>query len=68
MDEAFGNDLGAFVFAVERLRVDVVVDERGEHGAGNRGRVPAAGVEARGRNLRAGLWHFRYVLQLPSRS
>jgi hypothetical protein len=37
---------GAVVFAVERLGVDVVVDQRGEHGAGNGGRVPAGVLKA----------------------
>ena len=46
MRQALGNDLGAVVLAVERLGIDAIVDERGEHGARNRGGVPAAGVKA----------------------
>ena len=67
MCKAFGDDLGAVVFAVERLGIDVVVDQRSEHGAGNRRRVPATCAEARRRNLRSGLRHLGYVLQLPAR-
>ena len=64
--QAFGNDLGAVVFTVERLRINVIVDQRGKHGAWNRGRIPAASVEARGSNLLAGLRRIRHILQLPA--
>ncbi len=40
--QALGNDLGAIVFAIKRLGINMIVDERGKHGAGNRCRVPAA--------------------------
>jgi hypothetical protein len=35
---------GAHVFAEERLGVDVIVDQCGEHGAGNGGAMPAEGM------------------------
>lgn len=47
VDQAFGDNLRAFVLAVERLGIHMIVDQRCEHGARDRGRVPAAGVKAR---------------------
>ena len=43
--EAFRDVLRAVVFAVSGIGVDLVVDERGEDGAGDGGRVPAFGAE-----------------------
>ena len=53
--ETLGDGFGAIVFAVERLGVDVVVDQRGEDGAGHGGRVPAGGFEGRGGTSAPGL-------------
>ena len=51
--QGFGDVLGAVVFAVEGLGVDLVVDEGGEDGAGNGGGVPARCVESGGGDLGA---------------
>ena len=62
--EALGD--GTHVFAVERLGVDLVVDQRGEHGSGNGRGVPAFGSE-RGCGYGGGVGgDFCGVLQLPA--
>ena len=64
--QALGNDLGAVVFAVERLRIDAIVHQRSEHRARHRGRVPAARVEFCACHLRARLRRLGNVLESPA--
>ncbi len=64
--QAFRNDLGPVVFAVERLWINMIVDQRSEHRARHRGRIPAPRVETRACHLRARLRRFGHILQLPA--
>ena len=64
--EALGDVFRAVVFAVEGLGVDLVIDERGEHSAGNGGGVPAFGFVAGGGDGSAGIGDFGCVLELPA--
>src|SRR5665213_4342127 len=64
--ETFGDLVGAVVLAVERLRVDAIVDEAGEYGAGDGGGVPVLRSEGRKGDGVSGLGDFGSVLQLPA--
>jgi hypothetical protein len=63
--EALGNLVGAVVFAVERLGVDLVVDERGQDGARDGSGIPVARGEGGGGDLSSGLGDLGGVLELP---
>ena len=55
VNKALGNDFGALVFTVERLGIDVIVDQRRQNRAGNGGRDTSRWCRSRRRDLRARL-------------
>ncbi len=57
---------GAHVFAIERLRVHLVVDERGEHGSGYGRLVPSGRCVARAGDGACGRAYFGDILHLPA--
>ena len=64
--QVVGNNLRPVVLPIQRLRIYVVIHQRGQHCAGNRRRIPARGIVGSARNLSAGLRHLGRILQLPA--